>query len=441
MACVNVNTNVSDQFYRYKMPRLIAKVEGKGNGIKTVVVNMPEIAKALSRPPKYPTKYFGCELGAQTQFDLKNDRYIVNGAHEAIKLQGLLDGFIKKFVLCPQCSNPETNLVILSRKQLILQRCIACGYQGPVDMNHKLTTFILKNPPDQDNQAQATSKSKKSKKSKKQESVNGDCNSPEANAQEQMAAQRASGGDILAPPEAQDAGDDDDWTEDFSEAAVRERMRDLTSAAKGLTLTDDLEKTQEERMNILYNFIKQKHESKTLAGADKDILAEAERLEIKEKCPTILVELLFNADILKQIKEHKKLLLRFCNDSPKAQKYLLSGIEILVGKIHKDVLMSKVPHILKTLYDEDILDEDVILKWAAKPTKNHVSKSVAEDIREKAKPFIKWLEEAEVEDSDKDGSDDEEIAYSPTEVVSMSEPKNEDEDDDESGADIDIDAI
>lgn len=27
------------------------QVEGKGNGIKTVIVNMSEIAKALSRPP------------------------------------------------------------------------------------------------------------------------------------------------------------------------------------------------------------------------------------------------------------------------------------------------------------------------------------------------------------------------------------------------------
>lgn len=58
-----------------------------------------------------PTKFFGCELGAQTQFDLKNDRFIVNGSHESNKLQDLLDGFIKKFVLCPECSNPETNLV------------------------------------------------------------------------------------------------------------------------------------------------------------------------------------------------------------------------------------------------------------------------------------------------------------------------------------------
>ena len=122
MSALNVNRNVSDAFYRYKMPRLLAKVEGKGNGIKTVIVNMTEIAKALGRPPTCksyliafvqkqqltgflldPTKFFGCELGAQTQFDIKNDRFIVNGAHEAGKLQQMLDIFIKKFVLCPGC--------------------------------------------------------------------------------------------------------------------------------------------------------------------------------------------------------------------------------------------------------------------------------------------------------------------------------------------------
>jgi len=36
---------------RYKMPRLIAKVEGKGNGIKTVIPNMGDVARALGRPP------------------------------------------------------------------------------------------------------------------------------------------------------------------------------------------------------------------------------------------------------------------------------------------------------------------------------------------------------------------------------------------------------
>ena len=113
MAMVNVNRKVTDSFYRYKMPKIVAKVEGKGNGIKTVIVNMVDIAKSLARPPAYPTKFFGCEIGAQTQIDKKNDRFIVNGAHDSDKLQDLLDVFIEKFVLCDECDNPETAFVSL----------------------------------------------------------------------------------------------------------------------------------------------------------------------------------------------------------------------------------------------------------------------------------------------------------------------------------------
>jgi translation initiation factor 5 len=94
-----------------------------------------------------PTKYFGCELGAQTQFDFKNDRFIVNGSHDATKLQDLLDGFIRKFVLCPECDNPETILTVNQKKGTINQACKACGYHGPLEFNHKLNTFIIKNPP------------------------------------------------------------------------------------------------------------------------------------------------------------------------------------------------------------------------------------------------------------------------------------------------------
>ena len=47
----NVNRSVTDAFYRYKMPKLVAKVEGKGNGIKTVIVNMVDVAKAIGCPP------------------------------------------------------------------------------------------------------------------------------------------------------------------------------------------------------------------------------------------------------------------------------------------------------------------------------------------------------------------------------------------------------
>ena len=73
MATINIGAdNAGDQFYRYKMPAIQAKIEGRGNGIKTNVVNMVDVAKALARPPTHTLKYFGCELGAQTKFDSKS---------------------------------------------------------------------------------------------------------------------------------------------------------------------------------------------------------------------------------------------------------------------------------------------------------------------------------------------------------------------------------
>lgn len=137
--------DTSDPHYRYKMPKLTAKVEGNGNGIKTVLTNISSVARSLGRPASYPTKYFGCELGAQVQ--MQDDLYIVNGAHDPEKLLALLYAFIKKFVLCPKCSNPETDLII-SSASVIKQKCIACGHSGVINKaTHKLTTYIVNHPP------------------------------------------------------------------------------------------------------------------------------------------------------------------------------------------------------------------------------------------------------------------------------------------------------
>jgi translation initiation factor 5 len=83
---------------------------------------------------------------------MANDRYIVNGAHQADRLRELLDAFIDKFVLCASCKNPETELVITGRgnNEDIHRDCKACGAHTGIDMRHKLTTFILKNPPKKD---------------------------------------------------------------------------------------------------------------------------------------------------------------------------------------------------------------------------------------------------------------------------------------------------
>lgn len=62
----------------------------------------------------------------------------MNGSHDAEKLQDLLDGFIRKYVLCPECDNPETDLKVSTKKNTIAQSCKACGFHGPLEVHHKV---------------------------------------------------------------------------------------------------------------------------------------------------------------------------------------------------------------------------------------------------------------------------------------------------------------
>jgi len=405
---LNVNRSVQDAFYRYKMPRLQAKVEGKGNGIKTVVVNMVDIARALARPPTYVTKYFGCELGAQTQFDIKAERYIVNGCHDAAKMQDMLDGFIKKFVLCEQCENPET--VIKVKKNMIGASCKACGHIYTLDMRHKLTTFIVKNPPEKDIDAQGVSLTKKKDRHHKDK-------------EDKSEKKNASDGDD------DDWGEEEtEWIEDTSEEAIAKRAQEqLTSGISGLVIDSDMDKTEEERVNIFFKFVQVKKGLITGPVA-KEIQAEAERLEIKNKAPVILCELLFNDKMFKekQIKKYANLMLRFTHENPKGQKYLIGGIEKTV-ETYETALLPKVAHIFKELFEEDILEEEVILEWSKKVSKKNVSKEMAQKIHDKAAPFIKWLKEAE-EESDESSDDGVEIEYDDRAKISkIKETSNEPE--------------
>eukprot|EP01066_Platyproteum_vivax_P000769 Platyproteum_vivax@DN10852_c0_g1_i1.p1 len=145
---LNIPSYIEDPNYRYRMPKLVAKVEGRGNGIKTNVVNMVDIATALKRPSAYPLKFFGNELGAQSNFSEKEQRAIVNGSHDQKVLQDLVDRFVEKFVLCMECKLPEMDLYMKGRKgDMLAGKCNACGWDGVLDNTHKLCTFIKNHPP------------------------------------------------------------------------------------------------------------------------------------------------------------------------------------------------------------------------------------------------------------------------------------------------------
>lgn len=78
----------------------------------------------------------------------------------------------------------------------------------------------------------------------------------------------------------------------------------------------------------------QRKENKTIDGADKEILAEAERLDVKAMGPLILSELLFNENIRDQIKKYKRHFLRVSV----RQRVLNGGLGLVSGYVDQSDL-------------------------------------------------------------------------------------------------------
>ncbi|KDQ17681.1 hypothetical protein BOTBODRAFT_53221 [Botryobasidium botryosum FD-172 SS1] len=381
---VNIRRDVDDKFYRYRMPILLTKIEGKGNGIKTVIPNMADVARALSRPPTYPTKFFGCELGAQTTFDEKNDRYIVNGAHDATRLRELLDAFIDKFVLCGSCKNPETDL-ILTKNDDIFRDCKACGARSNIDMRHKLTTFIVKNPP-------KTKKSKKSAnggaaKDKDKEGGGGSEEGGDNEGSDDELTKRIKA-EAAELPTAEQASTTDDWSLDTSPEAVRARAKGLAAQLQNnLVLGDDDEDDGEggdtpyEQLQI---WVQDNRD--TVSGVE--VYKKAQELGIEGKHKTVLVlgEALFTEDVLKEIPKFTPLLKKMVT-SEKHQKSLLGGTERLVGLDYPS-LIPAIPKILMAYYQADILEEEVVTQWGTHVSKKYVDKDTCKKVRKASAPFL-----------------------------------------------------
>ena len=140
MALLNVS-RIDDSHYRYKMPGVFTKIEGSGNGTKTVIPNLDDVARSLDRDSVEMCKFFGIELGAQARYGVRDGRAVINGIHDTGAIQELVYKYIDMFVLCPECGNPETSYAI---KNSIRKKCNACGRSKRIDMTHKLCSHIKK---------------------------------------------------------------------------------------------------------------------------------------------------------------------------------------------------------------------------------------------------------------------------------------------------------
>jgi translation initiation factor 5 len=309
------------------MEKIQSKIEGKGNGIKTVIPNLQSVANSLARPPNYVIKFFGFELGAQTNKDPKDDRWIINGAHDASKLQDHLDGFINKFVLCKKCKNPET--VIHIKDGHILLDCKACGQRSEADPRLKLSSFIIKDQ--QGSKGKKDKATKKAERKAKKDAENGVAGSANGNSPNDS---NSDGADENGDFEL-DAGSDDEltkrinceakniedvdagdfeWSVDTSAAAVAARAQELPDDLKRALVINGEDDGDEEgsAYDTFGNWITEQGEKEgSVTKVDNvEIYKKAQELGIekKHKTLTVLAQTLFTDKIVKEIEPRAALL-------------------------------------------------------------------------------------------------------------------------------------
>lgn len=455
MALLNIGeANQGDAFYRYKMPQLQAKIEGRGNGIKTNVVNMVDIAKALSRSPAYTTKYFGCELGAQSKFDDKTGTSIVNGAHSADTLSQLLDGFIKRFVCCYACGNPETEIKVSKKKEDITLLCKACGNVSRVDMRHKLATFILKNPPndpksgadkkmrraekermktgellDEEEKARKREAKKKAKeeakaaereerrKRKEEKRKLREAAMADGTADEENGARPRSDRENGSPEDDEDEDEVDEgsteeddkeengveWFTDTSAAAAAKRAQEQLSAETAKLVVVD-EAPPVDPIDALACELRAACTSDAVdasAWNAWDVVLAGRPLEVQYAA---VLSCLWDpsSKLKEQAMTHKDVLLVRVEDDPKHQLALLVGLEHYLSRCSAEK-RTEGALVLKVWYEEDVAVEPVIEHWyerSACASTVGVDAKQAASIRAAVRPYVEWLRQAESEDSD-----------------------------------------
>ena len=103
-----------------------------------------------------------------------------------------------------------------------------------------------------------------------------------------------------------------------------------------------------------------------------------------------------------QIVEHKNVLSALAPTQIQ-QRHMIAAFEWFCGRRYPQ-LMKFFPVVLKQLFDEELVEEDVFFEWAGDMTRNEYSAEFSmididtlENLKNSASLFITWLQEAEEE--------------------------------------------
>ena len=389
-----------------------------------------------------------------------------SGAHDAKKLSEVLESFIKKYVQCYGCGNPET--VIKIKKENINMKCKACGFVSTVDPLLKLNTFIIKNPPEkklskaekkvkdaqkerlkgleddsvsEKKEKKEKSRKEKEKKEKEKKSKKKDAEDSKEEVEESETSMSVSNAnDAMEESEEEEEEEDVVWMTDTSDAAMKKRAEEQLSGATAKLVTQGNVEAEEKARK------KKEKEEKRLAALEKQAsnmsvdedsgddpvarmgaavkLGDTEAIrkafeEVPGSVPAKMAALyacMFgetvadDSSVVKAFQKGEAVLHEFASDPASQLAQLMALESLLAGAPAAGKARKEVPLLLKFLYEEDIIDEAIIIGWHHKANAAAVlgvDDASAEDIRNVAEPVVQWLEEASTDEEDSDSDDDE----------------------------------
>jgi translation initiation factor 5 len=293
--------------------------------------------------------------------------------------------------------------LIITKTEVIVKDCKACGQRTNVDMRHKLTTFIIKNPP------------KREKLKVGRKGTDGlSAESPTTAGADAQGDDGAESDDELTRRIKSEAAElsnatslkEDEWSMDTSAEAVKARMKDIEAKMQlGLVLGDD--DGSDEDANSPYSQLGQWVAEQKGEATAIDVYKRAQELGIEKKHKTVqvLAQTLFTKNIAAEVSKYGAMFVKVSmpfhaamfeskdsesqmNTSEKHQKSLLGGLERFIGVDHPE-LIPAVPKILMAFYQADALEEEVIKQWGTHVSKKYVDKEISKKVRKASEPFLK----------------------------------------------------
>ena len=109
---------------RFETPLVVSFIQGN----KTIIKNFSEILSVLRRDKRHLSKFLFKQLA--TPGNVEGDMLVLQRKVQNSLLQKKLEDYIKEYVLCKVCGEPDT--IIAKEYRITFMKCEACGARSPV---------------------------------------------------------------------------------------------------------------------------------------------------------------------------------------------------------------------------------------------------------------------------------------------------------------------